>query len=414
MHRKPLTVSIAYFVCGVIAFGLVILLEVSLRMIFPEIAPKPREIPNQELAYQFNSDYLVSLKPNISNIYITTEEMGSTQILWTTNSHSFRGKELEDKPDVRIIVYGDSNIQARFSRLEDTFPYRLEQYLRAYMSKDIEVLNAGIIGFGPDQVLIRFRKDVDTYKPNIVIVNISAENDFGDIIRNRLFELDNTGKLVRTVYKTEVDEAFNNVGLKGRSFKDYVLSLIIMRPAVKVIKLVSKEFEARELIDRIQSFSQDEYSVYQQREPRKFSHFADHYDFDIAIDPDSESSRVKIKLMEAVLKELKSLAFSKNIELAIVIQPSVIDLTENFKFSFKHLARYSRYKRSNLTDAVETICRASGVHFINLFNAFLENGPEELYFRGGDPHWNNQGQQIAARETASFILTKILRDDVVH
>jgi hypothetical protein len=257
MHRKPLTVSIAYLVCGVIALGLVILLEVSLRMIFPEIAPKPREIPNQELAYQFNSDYLVSLKPNISNIYITTEEMGSTQILWTTNSRSFRGKELEDKPDVRIIVYGDSNIQARFSRLEDTFPYRLEQYLRAYMSKDIEVLNAGIIGFGPDQVLIRFRKDVDTYKPNIVIVNISAENDFGDIIRNRLFELDNTGKLVRTVYKTEVDEAFNNVGLKGRSFKDYVLSLIIMRPAIKVIKLVSKEFEARELIDRIQSFSQD-------------------------------------------------------------------------------------------------------------------------------------------------------------
>jgi hypothetical protein len=118
--------------------------------------------------------------------------------------------------------------------------------------------------------------------------------------------------------------------------------------------------------------------------------------------------------MEAVLKELKSLAFSKDIGLVIVIQPSVIDLTENFKFSFKHLARYSRYQRSNLTDAVEAICRVSGVHFINLFNIFLENGPEELYFRGGDPHWNNRGQQIAARETASYILTKIVRDDVVH
>jgi hypothetical protein len=251
----------ACFVCGVIGVGLVILLEVSLRMLFPETAPKPRVILNQELAYQFNSDYLVSLKPAISNIYITTEEMGGTQILWTTNSHSFRGKELKDKPDVRIIVYGDSNIQARFSKLEDTFPFKLEQYLRIYTSKDIEVLNAGIIGFGPDQVLIRFRKDVDIYKPNIVVINVSAENDFGDIIRNRLFELDNAGKLVQTGYKTAVDEAFNNVNSQGRGFKDYISSLIIIRPAVKVLKLVFKEFEARKLIDRIHSLSQDEYSV---------------------------------------------------------------------------------------------------------------------------------------------------------
>ena len=416
MNRKLLTAGVGYFLCTIIGLGLLALLEVSLRMLFPEMAPKPREIPNQDLAYQFHSEYLVSLKPNITNVYTTSAEMGGEQIVWTTNSHSFRGKELEEKPDIRIIAYGDSNIQARFSKLEDTFPYKLQEYLKVYLSQNIEVLNAGIIGFGPDQVLIRARKDLDMYKPNIIVINISAENDFGDIIRNRLFELDSDGKLARSGYKIEPDEAFNDVYStgRGRDFKGYMLSLIMIRPAVKVVKLLLKEFEARKLLDRIQSLTRDEYSVYQQRQPRKFSHFADHYDLDIAINPESESARVKIKLMEAVLKELKALSLSKNIDLVVVIQPSVIDLTENFKFSFKHLEKYNGYKRSNLTDAVETVCRTSGIQFVNLFNAFWTNSPEDLYFNGGDPHWNNLGQKIAARETASYIVSQILRREIIH
>jgi hypothetical protein len=411
MNWKSLTAGLAC--CG-IGFGLVILLEVSLRVVFPELAPKAKEIPNQDLAYQFHSEYLVSLKPNITNVYTTSAEMGGEQIVWTTNSHSFRGKELEGKTDIRIMVYGDSNIQARFSKLEDTFPYKLQEYLKVYLSQNIEVLNAGIIGFGPDQILLKFRNEVDIYKPAIVVINIFAENDFGDIIRNRIFELDKHEKLVRTGHRAEMDEAFTDVYSKAGDLRGYILSSIILTPIAELGKLVLKDLEARKLMDRIQSLTEEEYSVYKKRQPRKFSHFADHYDFDIAINPESESSRVKLKLMEAVVKELKVVALSKGVELVVVIQPSVIDLTENFKFSFKHLEKYSGYQRSNLTNGVETICLANRIHHINLFNTFLKNNPERLYFRGGDPHWNNLGQRIAARETGSYLLQKMLRYDAIY
>ena len=37
-----------------------------------------------------------------------------------------------------------------------------------------------------------------------------------------------------------------------------------------------------------------------------------------------------------------------------------------------------------------------------IFDVFLKNNPGSLYFREDDTHWNDRGQDLAARETARF------------
>lgn len=400
------------FIILLVTSALFILSEITLRVIFPEKNLQQSPPAPKDLAYQFNDDYLVSLKPNVQKTYIEREESIVKEIIWKTNKDSFMGEELEENPDVRIIVYGDSNIQARFLNIQDTFPARLGKYLEEHLDKNIEVLNAGLIGFGPDQSLIRFSKEVDIYKPDIVVFHVFADNDFGDIVRNRLYELDADGNLAATSHEKKPDERLMEASEQKNPTAALFSSLLIVRAAQTIHDRIwpqkHTETEHDDLISLYTSLLDAEYKVYKENKPRYFSHFADHYDLDVAVSPDSESAKVKVRLMEAVLKEAKRMAESKGVEFLVLIQPSVIDLTNNFLISYKDLQKFPGYQKTNLTDAVDNICKANNINRINLFNVFQKNNPGGLFFTGGNNHWNGKGQDIAAREVRRVILEKEL------
>lgn len=390
-------------ICSITA-ALFVVSEALLRLMFPRKVHEQSSVAPKDPAFEFDKECLILLKPNIQKTFISAKG-AMDNVTWRTNSHSFRGEELDKSADLRIIVYGDSNVQARFSELRYTFSYKLEKYLEDALDENIEVVNAGVVGFGPDQSLIRFSKEVDTYKPDIVILHIFADNDFGDIIRNRLFDLDPEGNLVSTDFTTEPDEQLTgNVKYKSDS-NAFLSNLFLVKGVRKVIKYILPEH--RKIVREYTSISKAEFKVYEEKSARRFSHFADHYDLDLAIFPENKSSRTKVNLMERVLKRAQYTAKEKGVELIVLIQPSVIDLTENYKLSYKHLDKYPGYKRSNLTDTVKNLCAANKIYKINLFDAFLMNEPDKLFFEGNNNHWNNLGQDLAARETKLHIL-KIL------
>jgi hypothetical protein len=152
-----------------------------------------------------------------------------------------------------------------------------------------------------------------------------------------------------------------------------------------------------------------EYAVYREGQPQKFSHFYDHYDIDLAIHPKAESSKTKVKLMEAVLGEIKHVTQSRQIPLLVLIEPSVIDLTENARVTYKDLQAYKDYRRDTLTRSIEAICMGLGMARVNLFEVFMSNRPEALYFRDPDDHWNDAGQDLAARVTAAYVARNVFK-----
>lgn len=248
-----------------ISLALLVVSEIMLRIVFPDKitdSNKPKPLNVQSLAYEFNEDYLISLKPNVKKILFRPEQDGGDIIQWNTNNSFFRGGNLKNNPKMRIIVYGDSNIMARFSNNENTYVCKLEKYLNRNGLTDIEVVNAGIVGFGPDQSLIRFNKEADIYKSDLVIFHIFADNDFGDIVRNRLFELDVNDNLRETDYRKTVDEKITVN--KNQKQSDFISSLLIMRAANKLVRLLEIVDEKKERVKRLQNFNAKEYSVYKE------------------------------------------------------------------------------------------------------------------------------------------------------
>jgi hypothetical protein len=269
------------------------------------------------------------------------------------------------------------------------------------------VINGGIIGSGPDQVLLRFSADVDRYKPDAVILHVFADNDFGDIVRNRLFELDANDRLLRTTFTPTADSE-----LEAKTPR-----LLTVKAALKVLRLVSGggsgtgSSQGRTQEERLKeglAITEKEFAVYKQGMPRSFSHFADHYDFDVALYPDSESAVTKVKLLDRLLKTAKATADKKGVTLVVLIQPSSRDLTRNLILSYTDFERFPEYRRDRLTSIVDEICARHGIHRINLYPVFLNNDPQSLYFSAEDDHWNAAGQDLAARVTAGYFNDHII------
>jgi hypothetical protein len=87
------------------------------------------------------------------------------------------------------MVYGDSFIKAEFSQLDKTFAKRLEAKLGAIIQIPAEAINAGIVGYGPDQILLKMEEELPRLKPDLTIEAVFADNDFGDLLWHKLFKL---------------------------------------------------------------------------------------------------------------------------------------------------------------------------------------------------------------------------------
>jgi hypothetical protein len=67
----------------------------------------------------------------------------------------------------RVALVGDSFTFGDGVRFEDSWGYRLEQML----PQGCRVLNFGVGGYGIDQMYLRYKRDVPSWKPNLVILS---------------------------------------------------------------------------------------------------------------------------------------------------------------------------------------------------------------------------------------------------
>lgn len=385
------------------------LMEAGCRFIFRHKVREP--------LYRFDQELLYMLRPNLNIIGSGSEPDSDddySNVRFTTNADAFRGGPLLDAPEKRVIVYGDSNVMGRWLNTEDLFPSRLEKYLQDALSKEVEVLNAGVVGYGPDQSLLRFEKEADVYKPDAVIFVVFADNDYGDLVRNKLFKLDAQGELVSTSYPVVPDQVFQEQkglllvkqlkwkmsGRKAHQKESMVSTSLtdsLQGPKTKTVTFIQDQI----------AYRQNEFVSFKYSPKRDASIFFDTYDMDLAIFPGSESAQAKIMLMRKVLQRAAQFAASKRIQFLVMVLPSRIDLTTGEpSTSYKDLARFPDYAQRNLTGPVEEGLAQDKVPFISLFEAYSRNNPEEMYYRGTDNgHWNEQGQDAAARAAAEWIIS---------
>ena len=77
----------------------------------------------------------------------------------------------------RILVLGDSYVEALQVSLAESFPQQLAQKL-AGAGLQVEVVNAGVSGWGTDQQLLWLRNEGVKYAPDLVLLAVYPGNDF--------------------------------------------------------------------------------------------------------------------------------------------------------------------------------------------------------------------------------------------
>jgi hypothetical protein len=154
-----------------------IIAELVLRSVIPLDSRKPLEfrIPDPVLGW--------ALQPNTTYQYATPEGIVSV----TYSSEGWRDLEHHlEKPDgvFRILVLGDSFMEANSVKLEESFHRQVEELARA-AGKKVEVINMGVAGYGTLQEYLVFEHIGHLYNPDLVLVGFYDGND----LINNSFEL---------------------------------------------------------------------------------------------------------------------------------------------------------------------------------------------------------------------------------
>ena len=127
-----------------------------------------------------------------------------------------------------------------------------------------------------------------------------------------------------------------------------------------------------------------------------------HYDMELVLEPDNPASELKRQLLRAVLGEANRLASQHDFLLLVLIQPAAIDMTSNFwAVDYEYLSRYEQYSPRTLTSLAADLCRELTLDCLDLYDVFVANEPSTLFFQGGDSHWNDRGQWVAAGAAAA-------------
>ena len=382
--------------------------ELGLRWMLPDDVPSTADYEMLEaddvLGYR--------LGPSIDAVFERTPANGGDRIRWRTNARGFRGDELAATM-TRIVVYGDSNVQAVFSTDANTFPERLESLVSLELGRPVEVVNAGVIGYGPDHYLLRMTADLPLLQPDLVVMTIFADNDLGDLLRHRLFEVRDGRLMERSDHVT-----YPRSSLVERA-RRLALRLLITRAALKALSAIGLLSDAgvgaseqpdtiaariRQL-DHLAALTFARYTM-----PGSEFLRGDYYDIDVAVAPESDAARAKLSLLAAILSEAKATADRAGVPLLVVIEPSRVDLTTLDPVNYETLAQaYASYDRRRLTRSIEELCRSASIDVINLYDTFSQNAPETLYFGDRDSHWNDAGQRLAAETVAPRVVARLLR-----
>jgi hypothetical protein len=382
-----------------IVIGLLLGLEYGAKAYYISLPePPPRNM--SKLAYAYHPQYNITMRPNTEKVFQRTALNGGQKIVWKTNRYGHRGETPVDTSSFKIMVFGDSNIQGRFSEKDSTFCQQLQRQLQSKNLINPVVINTGIVGLGPDQVLIKMKQELPVHRPEVVLLQLFADNDFGDLIRNRLFELNEMGELMATDYPITLDQLIHPLPPKQEA-PSYLFRLLMdVRARYFPTATAEKDTTLDALEERYLDWCKKEMGTYKKGLPRTFSHFADHYDLDMALFPASEEAQLKIKLMTAILLEIKKTVEQYHAQLLVVILPSSLDLTTNFKLNKETFSKHAAYQPGRLSHLMDSLCAQHHIPAVNLFHPFAKANPNTLYFHNPDNHWNDKGQHLAAEITA--------------
>ena len=309
-----------------------------------------------------------------------------------------------------ILVVGDSFIEGETTLDTLTFAEQFQRRLAPRASTPMHVVNGGVIGYGPDQVLLRIEAELPRVRPRLLVVGVFAGNDFGDLQRNRLFRLDSTRHLVRrqAVVSPELVAQIE----RGKARWIFAKLIFRIRNAPEPVRTDDAASSDAKSLAFVEQWMRDRHSESNiaTDDTLVTNLFEDTPDVDVAAEPDAPEVTRKRELLLAVLDSIGRFAASRDVPVVFVLIPSAIDVLDKYEGGRIDTVRFPHYDRAGVTGKIAERLRANGRSVIDLFGPFRES-TTRLYLRGDDNHWNAEGQALAATIVADSVAPWLFHPD---
>ena len=270
----------------------------------------------------------------------------------------------------------------------------------------MQTVNAGVAGYGPDQALKRIERDFAAMRPDLVLLMIYAGNDYGDLMRNKLFLLNDAGQLTENIPTLDevMIEQFRDAERKSHKLK---ISAIFydLRQTIKQLLAEKQPRKAATPVADWEKWLAERAGEYEQlRRNDLFVHnlFNDGYDADIALQPGMPSAEHKLRLMTAFIKLTKERLGRLGARAVVVAVPSPVDACRDYDWVVNS-RDYPHYDRRRATAHIVESALSAGLPAIDLLDSLGTPNCNEYYLHHGDLHWSDAGQARAASAVAAFL-----------
>lgn len=290
----------------------------------------------------------------------------------TINSAGMRDREHSlEKADgtFRILVLGDSFMEAYQVAFEDAFSSLIERGLneRAPDRVEIEVINAGVSGWGTDDQLRYLTRYGLEYEPDFVLVAMTLHNDVSDNLR----------QYWRTIRDGQLVDR-NRPPLPWLEYKvlQFKAFLSVRFQVVQLWRQVRRGAESNQTNDELNA-----------------------HVLDLFREPGPERIQYGYQLTELLLEEMASVTRENGIPMALVLLPIEYQLSdESFASTIVSAVGADSVSSEKPQDVVKAVAATLDVQVIDLLPAFRARAAQQVepMYIAGDGHWNESGHVLAA------------------
>lgn len=300
--------------------------------------------------------------------FLGTEVSDEFRVPIAINSRGLRDRELAPaKPPgtVRILVVGDSFTYGSGVAGEETYPKRLERLLAGRAGVPVEVINAGVSGYGTVHEAAFLRAEGWSYEPDLLVLQVFVQNDLDENLEPFGREVVDGTLRVRAT-RSEGATALHRVQAFVRT-RSHAYRLVGDRYHLLRIRLGLEPSYAASV------------GVYLHRSPER-------------VTAGWEATRGHIR-------DIVEMGRQRGRPVVVVNAPALAALDQDRAAVF---ARFYRVDQGELdwdrpSRMLGTLCVALGVPYLDLTERFRATGrSRELYYaRNG--HWNAAGHNEVAR-----------------
>ncbi len=388
-----LTGRLALILLGVL-FGLVVL-EIGFRILYPDPSPK---LVNQGL--QFHETYRLAFTPSVEGWNTSLRGEYSTYI--KINSKGLRDTEYSyGKGDntVRILVLGDSFTAGLQVPEQETFPKVLEAELqRHYPATNIEVINAGVVGYGTDNQLAYFTHEGYKYQPDLVLLAFFTGNDITDNIWQSLYELED-GRLVPVSLTPDESGNVRRWSKDVSSFKRY-RQFLYTNSRLYSVSIELLTFSAIQkfptLIDLLVSMGFVEITL-------PSVNYGNFYAFRHL----PEKAWIQT---DVLISELNKAVEANGSQLVIAILPDEGDVDEKRRReildAYAHLTSQAVMSGPSPSVQLSQLLQKQNIMHLQLLPAlqsYYKNSSDSLYYKY-DGHWTPAGHRLAGQAIYNYLI----------